>query len=191
MVKRGTINIWFVLWLLVAGNTGFAASFPTHLEAKVTLSSGVVARVDIMTIAFSSTTPKASAFRWGADDGPTPEPSPTKRKDGLIVVTYGPLSGHPQPWQRIISSMDVFLGDEKLTIPFSAFSDLCDPRSLTIKATKRGFEISIKGSETGEAYKASLFFEGTHLSRRKVVSSESPDNAWHETIYHSEFPDNW
>ena len=191
MVKTRIVNIWFTLWLLITGNGVFAASLPTHLEAKVTLSSGVAARVDITTIEFSSTSPKISALRWGADDGPVPNPNPTKRSDGRVVVTYGPPSGHPKLGQRIISGMEVSLGNEKLMLPLSAFSDLCDPRSLTIKAIKLGFEISVKGSDAGGSYVAHLFFKGTHLSRRKVISSESPDNAWEETVYHNEFPDNW
>jgi len=190
-VKTGIINAWFVLCLLITGNAASAASLPVHLEAKVVLSSGVVARVDITTIEFSSTTPKVSALRWGADDGPVPNPNPTKRSDGRVVVTYGAPSGLPKSGQRIISGMEVYLGNEKLMLPLSAFSDLCDPRVVTIKAIKLGFEISIKGSDAGGSYAARLFFKGTHLSRRKVVSSESPDNAWEETVYHNEFPDNW
>lgn len=191
MVKIGTINIWVILWLLIAGNAAFATSIPIHLEAKVALSSGVVARVDITTIEFSSTTPKISALRWGADDGPVPDPSPTKRSDGRIVATYGAPSGLPKSGQRIITGMDVYLGNEKLMLPLSAFSDLCDPRVVTIKAIKLGFEIGIKGSDAGGSYEARLVFKGTHLSRRKVASSESPGNVWEETTYHSEFPENW
>ncbi len=191
MVKIGAISIWAILWLLMAGAASFAASLPVHLEAKVALSSGVVARVDITTVEFSSAMPKVSAIRWGADDGPVSNPNPTKRADGHVVVTYGPPSGLPKSGQRIISGMEVYLGNEKLMLPLSAFSDLCDPRVVTMKAVKLGFEISIKGSDAGGAYSARLFFKGTHLSRRKVVSSESPDNVWEETIYHSEFPENW
>jgi hypothetical protein len=142
MVKIGAISIWAILWLLVAGTASFAASLPVYLEAKVALSSGVVARVDITTIEFSSTTPKVSALRWGADDGPVPNPNPTKRSDGRVVVTYGPPSGLPRVGQRIISGMEVYLGNEKLMLPLSAFSDLCDPRAVTIKAIKLGFEIT-------------------------------------------------
>ena len=139
-----------------------------RLDAKVVLSSGVVARAEIVTIAFSSITPQITAFRWGADDSPAMKPP-----------------------KRVIAAFNVYYGKEKVIIPFSAYSDLCEPASLAIKATKRGFEVKIKGSDAGGSYEASLQFEGRKLLRRKVVSSEAPANSWEETTYHSEFPATW
>lgn len=156
------------LLALVAGASVFAAPLPERLDAKVVLSSGVVARVEIVTIAFSSATPQITAFRWGADDSPSMKPP-----------------------ARIIGAFNVYLGDEKASIPFSAYSDLCEPVALTVKAAKRGFEVKIKGSDAGGAYEARLQFEGAKLLSRKVVSSEAPKNAWEETTYHNDFPASW
>jgi hypothetical protein len=79
--------------------------------------------------------------------------------------------------------MDIYLGNEKLQIPLSAFGDLCDPDILTVKATKRGFEVKIKGSDAGGAYEARLVFEGNLIRRRRVIDLEFPDEVWEETTY--------
>jgi hypothetical protein len=162
LVKTITTSLLLVFGLMTGDDHALAAKpFPEHLEARVALSSGVVARVTIRTISFSSTTPKIRAPRWGAGED-----------------HMGPLAP-----LRIISAMEVYLGDKKLWLPLSAYGDLSDPRILTTRATKRGFEIKIKGSDAGGAYEARLLFDGKFIHRRRVVLLEFPDEVWEETTY--------
>lgn len=164
MVNQTVFSGILILCAILNGNPVLATSLPEHLEATVNLSSGSVVRVNIETITYSRSTPQIQAIRWGADDSPDLRPP-----------------------HRIISSMSVYLGNKKLMLRLSAISDLCDPRTLAVKAVKHGFEIRI----TGREYVATIFYEGEKMRRRKVVSITAPKYAWEETNYHSDFPADW
>ncbi len=96
-------------------------------------------------------------FRWGGEDA------------------MAPLS--------LITSIVVQSGADKLFVPLSAYSDLGDPRRLSLKTSAAGFELVIAGGDAGVAYNAVLVFEQGWLTRRRVAHGEFPDEAWEETKY--------
>lgn len=96
-------------------------------------------------------------FRWGGEDATAP---PT-----------------------LIASIVVRSGTDKLFVPLSAYSDLGDPRRISLKPTAAGFELAIAGGDAGVAYNAVLVFEKGWLTRRRVAHGEFPDEAWEETQY--------
>lgn len=96
-------------------------------------------------------------FRWGGEDAMAP---PT-----------------------LITSIVVRSGTDKLFVPLSAYSDLGDPRRISLKPSANGFELAIAGGDAGVAYNAVLVFEDGWLTRRRVAHGEFPDEAWEETKY--------
>lgn len=96
-------------------------------------------------------------FRWGGEDPAAP---PT-----------------------LITSVVVRSGADKLFVPLSAYSDLGDPRQISLKSSAAGFELAIAGGDAGVAYNAVLVFEKGWLIRRRVAHGEFPDQAWEETQY--------
>lgn len=96
-------------------------------------------------------------FRWGGEDAVAP---PT-----------------------LIASIVVQSGADKLFVPLSAYSDLGDPRRVSLKTSATGFEIAISGGDAGVAYNAVLVFEDGWLIRRRVAHGEFPNEAWEETKY--------
>ncbi len=147
----------------------FAATpLPVQLMDEIRISSSVKVSATIQTIEFSKITPAIIAGRWGADDSPK-----------------------MQPPKRLIRVFQIRHGEEIIILPASSFSDLCDIRSLKIKKIDKGFEVTIKGGDAGSSYTAILSFVDKKIVKRRVFASETPNNAWEETIYKSEFPKDW
>ncbi len=166
MVNRNIIIVFFLLSAI--SSTCVAGSLPEQLDDEIQISSSVKVSVSIQTITVSSGSHLPLAERWGADDSPQ-----------MI------------PPKRIITDLKVIYGGERVILPASSFTDLCDLRVAKLRKIKQGFKIDIKGGDAGTAYSAVLIFEGNKLIRRKVVVLEAPSNAWEETVYHSEFPSDW
>lgn len=83
----------------------------------------------------------------------------------------------------LITSIVVQSGADELFVPLSAYSDLGDPRRISLKTTATGFELVIAGGDAGVAYNAVLVFKKGWLTRRRVAHREFPDEAWEETRY--------
>lgn len=96
-------------------------------------------------------------FRWGGEDAMAP----------LTLIT----------------SIVVQSGADELFVPLSAYSDLGDPRRISLKASATGFELAIAGGDAAVAYNAILVFKEGWLTRRRVAHGEFPDEAWEETKY--------
>lgn len=96
-------------------------------------------------------------FRWGGEDAMVP---PT-----------------------LITSIVVQNGANKIFVPLSAYSDLGDPRRISLKSSAAGVELAIAGGDAGVAYNAVLVFEKGWLTRRRVANGEFPEQAWEETRY--------
>jgi hypothetical protein len=98
----------------------------------------------------------------------------------VFLLMWGANPGKSS--EDVITAMNVKIGNEEISIPLSAYSDLGNPRLVSLEKTKGGFRVLIKGSDAGEAYDAVLIFEGKNIKSRKVSSSEFPD-AQEETVY--------
>ncbi|MCC7634430.1 hypothetical protein [Stenotrophomonas rhizophila] len=96
-------------------------------------------------------------FRWGGEDTSAPP--------------------------NLITSIVVQSGADKLFVPLSSYSDLGDPRRITLKPSATGFELAIAGGDAAVAFNATLVFEKGRLTRRRVAHGEFPDQAWEETRY--------
>lgn len=143
-------NVFFLTLMIFWGVNSIQAS-PTNIEAKLELGKGKVVVVSMDTVAFSSTTPQIAAKRWGCD------------------------YDLPNPSARIVSSMNISVNNERIWVPLSAFTDLCDPRQVKITKTKDGFAVTIIGSDAGGAYKAVLKFVGHDIKSRAVSCLELPE----------------
>lgn len=98
-----------------------------------------------------------NGFRWGGEDAVAPS--------------------------TLITSIVVQNGEGILFVPLSAYSDLGDPRQISLKPEADGFELAIAGGDAGVAYNAVLVFKKGWLMRRRVVHGEFPEQAWEETQY--------
>jgi hypothetical protein len=84
-----------------------------------------------------------------------------------------------------ISSIDIKDGESGVLIPYSAFADLTEPRSIQIlkSAQKMRFSVKIMGGEAATSYTATLYFRNHSMIERVVRSNEFPDDAWERTTY--------
>lgn len=101
--------------------------------------------------------PFKEGFRWGGEDA------------------IAPLT--------LITSIIVQSGADKIFVPLSAYSDLGDPRRISLKTIGTGVELTITGGDAGVAYSAVLVFKEGWLTHRRVAHGEFPDEAWEETKY--------
>lgn len=86
--------------------------------------------------------------------------------------------------KKIIRAITIVKNKEKIFVPLSAYADLGDPNSIELKLlTAKKFQLIITGSDAAGSYKAILEFRKNEILKRKVISSEFPDDAWEETKY--------
>lgn len=140
----------------LAARNGSLASF---VDGRATITKHVASGDLKVTVKTSKTggSPFKEGFRWGGEDSVAPA--------------------------TLITSVAVQIGAEKLFVPLSAYSDLGDPRQISLKPNAAGFELTIAGGDAGVAYNAVLIFEKGWLMRRRVTHGEFPDQAWEETQY--------
>ncbi|WP_152979630.1 hypothetical protein [Stenotrophomonas daejeonensis] len=162
-------RIAFLILMFVGLSSAFAGD-KAPVVARDSSSANFVHGVGSVTVHFAGgdlkvtvKTSKAAdglfkeGFRWGGEDAVSP----------LTLTT----------------SIVVQSGAEKLFVPLSAYSDLGDPRRISLSANATGFELAIIGGDAGVAYNAVLVFEDGWLIRRRVTHGEFPDEAWEETKY--------
>jgi hypothetical protein len=121
----------------------------------------------------------------------------SKRGVGVIVAELvvskpnGDIAGTRVLWwgtdltspNEVVADLRVTVAREPVVIPFSAFSDLAEPRVIRVLDTTAGFSLEIEGSDAAGAYRATLEFVGNRVARRRVVSREFPDERWDEFLY--------
>jgi hypothetical protein len=153
------LTLLSVLWFFAVARCYASSDVFVENKAELTTSSkaGTSVRVVIQKITIASDYPFKSGFNWGGGDTELPK--------------------------TLVSSVQVWIGNEKIFVPLSAYSDLGNPRTASLKKTRKGFEIKIGGGDAAGAYSASLLIENSSIRRRKVVSGEFPDQVWEETIY--------
>jgi hypothetical protein len=85
--------------------------------------------------------------------------------------------------REIIDSIVIKRKGEGIFLPFSAFSDLGDPRDISFKYIKNNFLIIIHGGDAAGSYQATLTLKNGRLIKKRVVSNEFPDQVWTESKY--------
>ena len=84
----------------------------------------------------------------------------------------------------------ILIGNKKVFVPLSAYSDLANPSNLVLKTNQNSFNLIIYGGDAGCSYKAELLFENSYIKARKVSHEEFPDEVWEKTEYHFNTLDN-
>jgi hypothetical protein len=126
-------------------------------ELNSTMSNGKQINVLAIKIALPIDFPYKKAFMWGGDEIKMPS--------------------------SVLSEVNVRIKDEKIYIPFSAISDLGNPKHIFLENNKDEFSIIINGGDASTSYKAILFFKNNCIYRRKVILSEFPNQVWEESNY--------
>lgn len=126
------------------------------------LTDGTSVEAVVQTVKLTSQYPYKGALIWGGD-------------------VRG--SGNVQMPKSVISLIDLRIGNEKVFIPLSAYSDLGNPMQASLEKAGHGFKITITGGDTATSYKAVLIFDNEHIQRRRVSLGEFPDEVWEETVY--------
>lgn len=87
------------------------------------------------------------------------------------------------PPRTVVYQLSVTESGDDVFVPLSAFADLGNPRTMEVKATRRGFDLAITGGDAATSYRAALTFEQRNLVSRTVRHGEFPEVAWEETRY--------
>ena len=114
-------------------------------------------RVAVWLTKIGNTFPYKNPLLWGGDVGELP--------------------------QQVVSSIEVYEGDEMIFVPLSAYGDLGDLKLASLDPTARGFTLNLHGGETATSYDAKLSFEGGYLVSRAVALREFPQQAREQTHY--------
>ncbi len=86
----------------------------------------------------------------------------------------------------IISSIKLWINKKEIFIPLSAYSDISNVRLAKLLTISGGYRIIIQGGDAATSYELSIDIYGNRVSRRKIRSSEFPDEGWEMTIYSNE-----
>jgi hypothetical protein len=128
----------------------------TRAELQGETADGKKLRIQIKVSPYSSSFPYRSGWRWGVEGG---EP------------------------RTVLTRLAVYLGQEPLFIPVSAYADLSNVRTVSLQVRGKGYVITIAGGDAAGSYRAELQFEGAYVRKKKVVHGGFPDQAWEETTY--------
>jgi hypothetical protein len=98
---------------------------------------------------------------------------------------------HPWVWggdetelpRLLVSSIEIYEGDELITLPLSAYGDLGDVHWAYLEPTAKGFTLELSGGDAAGGYSAVFRFDGDHRLRRMVDSGEFPEKVWEKTSY--------
>jgi hypothetical protein len=151
-----SITIIFII-LVFPSSFHFEEFIKDKIDIKNKLSDGTLINIKIQRGSILSNFPYKGAFMWGGDIDELP--------------------------QTVILTIDIKLGKEKIYIPLSAYSDLGDPKQVSLVKELHSIKLIIRGSDAGGSYKAILVFENGYIIRRKVMHMEFPDEVWEETVY--------
>jgi len=121
------------------------------------LTDGTPIKIEIRKSNISSQSLYSHAFMWGGDEITMPK--------------------------KVITGLDVLSGTEKIYVPLSAYSDLGDPRQVSLERKQKGFQLIIQGGDAASSYKGVLVFSNENIESRKVTHGEFPDEVWEETRY--------
>lgn len=101
-----------------------------------------------------------------------------------LLLTYSHVWGAELKKPKwVIQDLLIQKGEEKISVPLSAYCDLVNIEKVELKKNENKFVLIISGGEASTGYTAKLFFDN-FLRRRIVRHNEFPDDAWDETTYH-------
>ncbi len=85
---------------------------------------------------------------------------------------------------RGVCDIGVTVDGREVMLPVSAFADLSDVRSISVRGSKRDVVVEMEGGETGEGYSVlyTISARRSRLVRRRVWSRELPE-AGQVTVY--------
>ena len=155
-----------IILLLCSAYTSVSFSQDTEFKGgtantQLHLSNGELVRINITTIDLDHIAPYKEAVLWGGDSIEEPK--------------------------RVVSKIEVQVGDKQTHVPFSGYSDLGDPGVIMVKETEDGFNMTIFGSDAAGSYTAVLMFKRINgimlLYHRRVASGEFPELFWQDTTY--------
>lgn len=155
------IRLFFIISMILFSALPLSANEENFVGDIITLNdhltNGAQIKVKIRRSKISTQYLYSHAFMWGGDEVSMPK--------------------------TVITDMDVLSGTGRIYVPLSAYSDLGDPRQISLKRNQKGFQIIIKGGDAAASYKAILIFSNENIINRKVTHGEFPDEVWEETIY--------
>lgn len=160
MIKIKLIQIIIAVLFLINLTTSYVKCEEFHKDKiiiKKQLDGGNVLSLFIKRSNKSSSYPYKKPLMWGGDN------------------FYYP--------SVVISEIVLIVGKEEILLPFSAYSDLGNPREVTLEIKEKQLIINILGGETACSYSATLIFENGDIVRRKVCNGELPEEVWEETVY--------
>ncbi|MCC7201063.1 MAG: hypothetical protein IT393_00120 [Nitrospirae bacterium] len=127
------------------------------------LRDGTAVKIDMRTVKLTPQYPYAHAFMWGGD---------FESRSEVIMP------------KNVIAAINIQIGNEKMFVPLSAYSDLGNPYQASFEKTDRGFRLIIAGrGGTSTPYKAVLEFNNENIQRRRITLDIFPDEVWEETEY--------
>lgn len=128
------------------------------------LADGTQIQLELYTIKITSSYPYKNAVMWGGD---------WEGEDKVLMP------------KTVISDMHIKVGNEKMYIPLSAYSDLGNPYQISLGKLQshNEFQIIILGGDAGGSYRAVLTFDREKILRRRVMLGENSCEVWEETVY--------
>ena len=120
------------------------------------LTDGSLVEVVVQKENLGTQYPYRHAFIWGGDESLMPK--------------------------TVITALRIEIGTNSIVTPLSAYSNLGDPRLVSLEKMQSGFKIIIVGGDAAGSYEAVLLYSMDHILNRKVVHGEFPSEVWEETV---------
>jgi len=99
-------------------------------------------------------------------------------------------SSRPEYWgtelnkpATVVTKLLVTVGSDTVSVPYGAYGDLGEPRTISVACRDSNFTITIRGSDGAGSYTAKLVVAGLEVRKRRVESNEFPDAVWEDTSY--------
>jgi hypothetical protein len=89
---------------------------------------------------------------------------------------------------RRIGALQILAGRATVHVPASAWADLANPNSVTIRAERGGCVVRIVGGDASESYRALVRVRGLDVVERIVESGEFPGEHRERTRYRNVAP---
>ena len=147
--KKAVVNVIVASSLLAAGVYDKSACAETVLSQTIRLSGGVRLEVDVSNETMNPTYPFDRTALWGGSK--------------------------EFPASSFIKRVLITLGQEAVLLPLSCYTDLTASTGVKAKEVRGGFEVYLHGADGGNAWGATLTFQGNRLKERIVFSSEFPE----------------
>lgn len=164
MMIRLFLNVIAIMSLLMTSTSVSGADFSQGIaKLNDNLKDGTPIKIEVRTGELTSQYPYKDALMWGGD----------MQSETEVIMP-----------KTFITEMDIRIGNKKIIVPLSAYSDLGNPFQILYEKAESGFKLIIEGrGGTGTSYKAVLEFHGMDIRCRKVILVIFPDEVWQETTY--------